>query len=274
MSEEKEEKHEHHEHHHEESKTITIKRDSLWKGAVFVLLVLLVISMFTGGFGIGGNGSVTTNNNNANTNTGTNSNSNTATGDTSVITANSNLYPELGPANAAHTVIEMADFQCPYCALASGLPNWTTQYASQYGDLIGSAKQMETLAQQGKIRFIFVPLAFLGQESTYAAQAAFCAENQNKFWDMHDAIYAASDGPSEDTGKYSIANLEKIASGVSGLNQAKFKSCLENNETLAQVNQAMSDVQKAGFQIATPQFFVDGKSVSASTSALTAAIGQ
>lgn len=274
MSEE-EKKHEHEEHHKSESKTITIKKDALWKGSVFVLLALLVVSMFTGGFGIGGH--VVANTNNAATNTGNTANANsgsTGSGDTSVITANSNLYPELGPANAAHTVIELADFQCPYCALASGLPNWTSQYASQYGDLIGSAKTMEQLAQQGKIRFIFVPLSFLGQESVNAAQAAFCAENQGKFWQMHDAIYAASDSPQEDTGKYSVPNLEKIASTISGLDTAKFNSCLESNSTLPQVNQVMTDVQKAGFQIATPQFFVDGQSVTPSSSALTAAIGQ
>jgi protein-disulfide isomerase len=89
---------------------------------------------------------------------------------------------------------------------------------------------------------------------------------------MHDAIYNASTGPSEDTGKYSIANLEIIAQGVSGLNTAKFNSCLESNSTLSQVQQVMTQTQQAGFQIATPQFFVNGKSVQPSWSAIQTAI--
>lgn len=284
--ESKEHEHEsHHEHHSEpsnksEGKTITIKKDTLWKAATVVFLALFVVSLFTGGFGIGGmtgNAANTGAANTANANTGATA----SAGDTSVITSDPNLFPTLGPSNAKNTVIELADFQCPYCALASGLPNWTTQYQSQYGSLIGSAKQMESLAQQGKIRFIFVPLSFLdnpsdanGPESTQAAQAAFCADNQGKFWQMHDAIYAASTGPTEDDGKYSIPNLEKIAATISGIDTAKFNNCLETNATLSRVQQVMTTIQKAGFQIATPQFFVNGKSVTPSTTALMSAVGQ
>ena len=119
-----------------------------------------------------------------------------------------------------------------------------------------------------------MPLSFLGQESVSAAQAAFCAENQGKFWDMHDAIYQASDGPSENTGKYSVDNLKKIAATISGLDTTKFNSCLDNNDTLDEVNQAMSLAQQAGFQISTPQFWVNDQQVSASTTALLAAVGQ
>jgi len=245
-------------------------------------LALFVVSLFTGGFGIGkGNATGAATANTAGTTANSNSGATASAGDTSVITSDPSLFPSLGPSNAKNTVIEMADFQCPYCALASGLPNWTSQYQSQYGSLIGSAKAMESLAQQGKIRFIFVPLSFLdnpsdknGPESTQAAQAAFCADNQGKFWQMHDAIYAASTGPTEDDGKYSIPNLEKIAANISGIDTAKFNSCLENNDTLSRVQQVMTTVQKAGFTIATPQFFVNGKSVTPSTSALEAAVGQ
>ena len=273
MSEEK--KHE----HGQESKTITIKRDTIWKSTVFILLVLLVVSIFTAGFGLVKPSGYATAGNNANAGAATNANSNsgsTGSGDTSVITADPNLFPQLGPANAKYTVIELGDFQCPYCAMASGLPNWTSQYASQYGSLIGSAKAMETLAEQGKIRFIFVPLSFLGQESVNAAQAGFCALQQSNdlFWKMHDAIYSASTGPQEDTGKYSVPNLEKIAAGISGMNTGKFNSCLENGDTANQVSQVMTKVQGAGFQIATPQFFVNGQSVTPSTSALMSAVGQ
>ncbi len=258
------------------SETIQIKKDTFYKGSIGVLVVLLIVSIFTGGFGFGGANSATNNNANNNANAGTGA---TATGDVTAITGNADLFPEVGPANAKATVIEFADFQCPYCALASGLPSWTSQYTTQYGDLVGSAKTVETLAQQGKARFIFVPLSFLdsksdptSKESTWAAEAAFCADDQGKFWEMHDAIYQASDGPSEDTGKYTKAKLEVIAHGISGLDQAKFKTCLESDTNLARVQKVMATVQSAGFQISTPQFWVNGKQVQPSSAALQSAI--
>jgi len=261
MAEEKIEKHEH------ETKTVTLKKSTLWGIGVFVLLALLVASVFTGGFGImKPTGNAANTGNTANTGA-------SATVDTSVF-SDATLFPTLGPSNAQYKVIELADFQCPYCALASGLPSWSKTYASQYGDLIGSAGNVEQLAQQGKVQFIFVPLSFLGQESTYASEAAFCALDQGKFWQMHDAIYTKSDGPSEDTGKYSKANLTIIAQGISGLDMTKFNTCLNTDADLAKVQQVMTQAQKSGIQIATPQFFVNGQSVQASWTAIKAAIGQ
>lgn len=270
MVEEKTEKHEHEQHHESsEAKTVTMKKSTLWGVGAFVLLVLLVVSVFTSGFGImkpTGNAAA---NNNANAGaTGATGNTNL---DPSIFLSNSNLYPSLGPSNAKATVIEVGDFQCPYCAMASGLPSWTSTYASQYGDLVGSAGKAEQLAQQGKIRFIFVPWSFLGQESIYAGEAAYCAGDQNKYFEMHDAIYTASNGPSEDTGKYTKANLTVIAQSVSGLDMTKFNNCLSSDTDLAKIQQVTSDVKKSGVT-GTPMFFVNGKQVQASWAAIQAAI--
>lgn len=252
--------------------TIHLKKDTVYQFAIGILVVLLVVSIVTGGFGMKSSGAAVAANTGAAANANAQAGANAATtADVSAITGNSNLFPSIGPDSAKNVVIELADFQCPYCALASGLPNWTSQYSSQYGALIGSAGSAEQAAAQGQIKFIFVPLSFLGQESVNAAQAAYCAENQGKFWQLHDAIYKASGGPQEDTGKYSVPNLEKIAAGVSGIDTSKFNSCLENNDTLSQVNQAMAAVQNAGFQISTPQFWVNGQQVSPSWSAIQAA---
>ena len=194
-----------------------------------------------------------------------------------IFTGNPDLYPSLGPADARNTVIEFSDFQCPYCALASGLPNWTSQYAgTQYGSMINAAGNAEQAAENGQIRFIFVTMNFLdsrtdptSKESTWAAEAAFCANDQGKFWQMHDAIYAASTGPTEDDGKYTKANLEIIAQSIQGLNQTQFMGCLESDADLLKVQAsettAMSIVQ------GTPSFFVNGNPVQPSWSAIQAA---
>jgi protein-disulfide isomerase len=267
-----------HEHEHHESKTVSIKKSTLWVIGVFVLLALLVASIFTGGFGIVKSGNANAGTGNAAANTG----AATATPTISSSTfSDPTLFPTLGPSSAKASVVELGDFQCIWCALASGLPSWAStsttnptaqQMISQSGDLMGAAGNLEQLAQQGKIQFTFVPLSFLGQESVYAAEAGMCALDQGKFWQMHDAIYSASNAPAEDTGKYTKANLTILAQGISGMDMTKFNTCLNTDADLARVNQVMTDTQNSGLQIGTPQFFVNGKSVSPSWAALQTAI--
>ena len=257
----------------EEEKTVTISKLTLWKSAVVILVVLLAASIFTGGFGTktsAGTGAATTQQNAGTT-------QQQAVTDLSIFTNNSSLYPSIGPDNAKNTVVEFADFQCPYCALASGLPSWTqsSQY-SQYSSLIGTAKSAETAGENGQIKFVFVTMNFLdnpsspfGTESTYAAEAAFCANDQGKFWQMHDAIYAASTGPTEDDGKYTKANLTKIAQGISGLDMNKFTNCLNSDADLSKVQQS---AQAASSVVqGTPTFFVNGQQVTPSWAAIQAA---
>lgn len=268
MVEEKTEKREHHEVP-EKEQTVTLKKSTLWAIGSFVLLVLLVISVFTGGFGITGKAASNTNNN---ANTGNNAGGTGGPVDLSFITSNTDLYPSVGPENSAATVVELIDFQCPYCTMASGIAAWTESYKSQYGDLVGVGEKIKELAEKGDVRYILVPLNFLGAESTSAAQAAMCAHQQGKYWEMEEAIFKASEGPSENDGKYTKDKLVIIAKSVAGLNQAKFETCLTDDESLSDVQQIMTEVQKAGIQIGTPQFFVNGVQVQSSWPAIQAAI--
>ncbi|MGA2130049.1 MAG: thioredoxin domain-containing protein [Candidatus Pacearchaeota archaeon] len=256
----------------EEEKTVTISKLTIWKSAVVILVIALAASILTGGFGIKGSTGAAVNTQN----TGATQQQGTTNADLSAFTSNSDLYPSLGPDNAKNTVVEFADFQCPYCALASGLPSWTSQFASQYGSLIGAAGSAEQAAQQGQIKFVFVTMNFLdnptstnGTESTYAAEAGFCANDQGQFWAMHDAIYKASTGPTEDDGKYTKANLIKLAQGISGLDITKFTSCLNSDTDLSKVQQSAS-VASAIVQ-GTPSFYVNGQSVQPSWTAIQAA---
>lgn len=239
--------------------TLTIKKADLWKYSTFVLIAVVVIGailMFSGKSG--GN----------TTDTGTNTGSPI---NMKVFTEDPSLYPSLGPDDATNVVIEFADFQCPYCAIASGLPTWAAQYKTQYGDLYDAAGQVEDLAKAGDLRFIYVPWSFLGQESIFAAEAALCANEQGKFWEMHDAIFAASDGPSESTGKYSKANLEIIAKKVTGLDQAKLKSCLESDKYASSMS-SIAQAAAASGVTGTPAFFVNGQKVASSWTAIQAAL--
>ena len=82
----------------------------------------------------------------------------------------------LGNANAPVTIIEYGDYQCPFC----------TRYFSQIQPVIKS-QYIDT----GKAKMVFRDFSFLGPESTAAANAAQCAEDQGKLWSYHDALYAA-----------------------------------------------------------------------------------
>ncbi|MCR4327739.1 MAG: DsbA family protein [Nanoarchaeota archaeon] len=184
------------------------------------------------------------------------------------------LFPSIGPIDAQNVVIELSDYQCPYCVMVDGGANWTkeTQYINQYGSLIGTAKKVQELAENGEIRFIYVPLAFLGDESINAAEAAYCAGDQGKYFEMHDAIFAASTGPTENDGKYSKGNLKIIAQSISEIDEDLFASCLDSNKNLKRVKQALSLAETTGLKISTPQFWINGAQVPSSWPAIEAAI--
>lgn len=246
---------------------ITIKKSDLWKYATFVLVIIVVIGAI---FIFKSNGS----------STGTTNSSEVV--NLKPFMSNSLLYPSLGPNNATNVVIEFSDFQCIWCALTSGLPSWATpnttnstaqQMISQSGDMVGAIGKVEDMARQNKLRFIYVPVSFFGQESTWAAEAAYCAANQGKFWEMHDAIYkAAGNGPSENNGKYTKANLTVIAENIPGLDIQKFSNCLNSNQTLTELQSSMAQVQSFGQVKGTPTVFVNGKSINPMWSTIQAAL--
>ena len=236
------------------SDEIKISKQSLWKYSTFVLLaaIIIIAAFYIFPSNAGNNGGTVD------------------TEDLSAFVSNPSLYPSLGPDNAENVVIEFSDFQCPYCTMASGIPSWVSQYASQYGDLIGVGQKLAEMAQNGDIKFVYVPMSFLGQESVYAAEAGYCANEQDKFWEMHDAIFKASDGPTENDGKYTKAKLKTIATGISGLDKTKFNSCLDSSKYLSAVQTAAS--QASAVVSGTPSFFVNGEKVSPGWTSIQAAL--
>ncbi|HVP20451.1 MAG TPA: DsbA family protein [Anaerolineaceae bacterium] len=149
----------------------------------------------------------------------------------------------LGNPNAPVKVEEFGDYQCPACA--SFFVNLEPQIVKDYIDT-------------GKIYFSFTPFSFVGQESIDAAQAAYCARDQNKFWEYHDTLYNNQRG--ENQGNFSIPNLEQFAQNLN-LNMNQFKTCLEGKKYYDQVQ---SDYNYGvGKNVnSTPSFIVDGKLVS------------
>lgn len=145
--------------------------------------------------------------------------------------------PVRGDANAKLTIVEFADYQCPFCERF---------HKDVYKQIL--TDYVET----GKAKFVYKNLAFLGQESTDAANAALCAKEQNKFWEFHDYLFDHQNG--ENQGAFSVDNLKKFAGAV-GLAQGQFDSCLDNKKYDAQVKADNAEASKNGFN-STPSVAV------------------
>lgn len=152
-------------------------------------------------------------------------------------------FPAKGNTNAKVTIVEFADFRCPFCE--QFFTNTESQLIKDYVDT-------------GKVQFYFRQYAFLGSASTVAADAAECANDQGKFWDFHDYLY--KNQPAEtDTSMYNTDTLTQAAVSL-GMDGPTFSNCLNNKTDDAKAAKDMSDGQAAGVS-GTPTFFVDGMSL-------------
>lgn len=149
-------------------------------------------------------------------------------------------YPAKGNANAPLTIVEFADFRCPFCERF-------------YND--AEKGIINDYVNTGKAKLYFRSYAFLGPASTDAHMAGECANEQGKFWQFHDWMYN-NQAPENDTEYYSKANLIKYAANL-GLNRSSFATCLNSDKYAAQIQQDLQDGQQAGVQ-GTPTIFING----------------
>ncbi len=145
--------------------------------------------------------------------------------------------PVLGQANAPLTVIEFSDYQCPFCQRA-------------FNDAVAGIKK--DYVDTGKVKFVLrdFPLSF-HQNAQKAAEAAECAGDQEKYWQMHDKLFEK--GQSDGTG-LNVADLKNYAKEL-GLNSATFDNCLDSDKYKAEVEKDFNDGQTAGVS-GTPTFYI------------------
>lgn len=147
-----------------------------------------------------------------------------------------------GDPNAPVTIIEFADFQCPYCG--------------RHAVAVGPQIDAEYI-QSGKVRLGYWNFAFLGDESTWAAEAAECAADQDKFWEYHDILYASQSG--ENQGAFNKDNLKKFAEEL-GLDPQTFNECLDSGKYTSLIQDDTSTSSALGVQ-STPTFLINGQGV-------------
>lgn len=148
----------------------------------------------------------------------------------------------LGNPNASVSVVEFADFQCPFCG------KFYTE---------SERKITDTYVKTGKVKFVYRDFAFLGPESADAAQAAQCARDQRRFWEYHNYLFEHQNG--ENGGAFSKDNLKGFAKAL-GLNMQDFNACLDSGKHMAYVTKATQDGRNFGVS-GTPTVFINGKPV-------------
>jgi protein-disulfide isomerase len=155
----------------------------------------------------------------------------------------------LGDANAPATIDVFEDFQCPAC-----------QFFTQSVEPL----VIQNLVSAGKARYVFHNYPFIdgngasnGGESDQAANAAMCANEQGKFWEMHATLYANWNG--ENQGNFSDRRLQAMAESI-GLDMNAFNSCFNANKYKADIQADFDKGQKMGVN-GTPTVFVNGKQV-------------
>ena len=140
--------------------------------------------------------------------------------------------PARGAEKSVVTIVEFSDFECRFCR-----------------DVQATLEQV--LESYGKdVRLVFKHLPLEGHRNALpAARAAYCAGEQDRFWQFHDALFASE--------KLSPVVFDQVASNL-GLGLTRFKSCLSSEQSRAAV---VRDIETArSFRIeSTPSFLVNGK---------------
>lgn len=144
--------------------------------------------------------------------------------------------PSRGPANAPVTIVEFSDFECPFCSRVNPA---LEQVKQNYGD---------------KVRVVFrqFPLN-IHPNAQKAAEASLCANDQGKFWEMHDLMFA-------EQRQLTVENLKEKAQRLE-LDTAPFGQCLDSGKYAAQVQTDLEAGMQAGVT-GTPAMFINGIPIS------------
>lgn len=156
-----------------------------------------------------------------------------------VLELDDGVSPVKGSAKPAVTIVEFSDFECPFCS-----------------EVQGTLKQvMQTYGKD--VRLVFKHLPLEGHRNSLpAARAAYCAAEQDRFWQFHDALFASRN--------LSPALFEQVANDL-GLGVPKFRACLESEQSRTAI---VKDIETARlFRIeSTPSFIVNGKLINGALS--------
>jgi protein-disulfide isomerase len=141
--------------------------------------------------------------------------------------------PANGQPNAPVTIVEISDYHCPFCRrhVQQTQPQLYTEYV-----------------KAGKVRHVFIhyPIDQLHPDAYKSHEAAMCAADQGKFWDVHTRLFERPYKTSDE--------LTSLAQSV-GIDANAFKSCLDSGKHAQAVKASVERIQQLGLS-GTPMFFV------------------
>lgn len=146
-------------------------------------------------------------------------------------------YPARGPATAPVTIVEFADFECPFC-----------------GAFYPTLKMVEK-NYANRVRMVYrqFPLTNMHPNAQKAAEASLCANEQGRFWEYHDSLFS-------DQSRLDVPSLKQRAQAL-GLNAATFYTCLDSGKQAEAVQKDRDDARKIGVN-STPTVFINGRLLS------------
>ena len=205
----------------ESSEEIKVKKSTIWKVLTFVFAALFLISIFTDVFKLNNSKDNVVNDDNE------------IVGEKIVSVGDDSM---LGNKDAKVAIIEFSDYQCPYCKRFH-----TEAFEQLKKDYIDT----------GRVSFVYrdFPLSF-HQNAQKASESAECADEQGKFWEMHNAIFENQDN-------IAVSDLKKYAKDL-GLDTNKFNDCMDLGRMEKEVKKDFADGSAAGVT-GTPTFFINGK---------------
>ncbi len=148
-----------------------------------------------------------------------------------------NGSPIMGNPNAPITILEWGDYQCTFCY----------KFHQNTLDIIN-----DDFIKTSKVKLIFKDFPLNGPDSLLAAEATYCAQDQEKYWQYHNELYENWGG--ERTGWITQESLNKFAITID-LNLKEFNDCLDNHTYKDRVNTHYQFGKELGID-ATPSFLV------------------
>jgi protein-disulfide isomerase len=147
-------------------------------------------------------------------------------------------HPSKGPNDAPIELIEFSDFQCPFCQRANPT---VEQVLKTYGD---------------RIHFVYRHFPLPNHPNARpAAEAAACADEQGRFWQYHDQLFA-------NASRLTDADLKQHAAAA-GLDAGRFRACVDGHRSKERVDQDIKEANDVGVT-GTPAFFINGRSLEGS----------
>ena len=147
-----------------------------------------------------------------------------------------------GPDDAAVKIVEYSDYSCPHCR--DFHEQALTPLAEEY-------------IADGSVQLEVQPVAYLGEDSQRASEAALCAQDQGQFWPYHDQLFVAQGRYGRSA--FTDSRLKEYAADL-GLDEGQFGRCLDSGEHYSDVIQITREAQSRGVT-GTPTAFVNGQKI-------------